>query len=282
MDSKEGNENKISEKCFNEDCKGKVLESVTLSECPSVSKDKFPHYKIPMILSEFTVQIDIESRIKLAEPAIEIKRIKKNVFLTECRLVGKTNKLFLKGFIRKNIEYATEKSSNADAICGDIKHTTVHIPFHCITELDCLREPEIYANPVSEETVYWNEKNMGRDMKETDLYSEEIFNEKIYCELLKARIYEADIAKEFEKGSCDSVEHVFRSFIEKEILYLSIKLLQNKQVWSWELCQAKSAAAIKPLKETPAEIILSTCVPNKETPKEDKCCDKEINSREKI
>lgn len=282
MDSKEGNENKCIEKCFNEDCKGKVLESITLSNCSSVSKDKFPHYKIPVILSEFTVQIDIESKIKLNEPAIEIKRVKKNVFLTECRLIGKTNKLFLKGFIRKNIEYATEKSSSSDAICGDIKHTTVHIPFHCITELDGLREPEIYANPVSKETFYWNEKNMGRDTKEIDFYSEEVFNEKIYCELIKARIYEADITKDFQKGSQDSVEHVFHSFIEKEILYLSMKLMQNQQVWSWELCPGKTSAIMSSLKETPVTTILSSCIPNEEASIEDKSCGADKASVKKV
>lgn len=239
MDSKEGNEQNSFCNSHSENCGAKIIETSTLNECPSVSPDKFPHYKIPVVLSDFTVQIDIESKIKLAEPAIEIKRIKKNVFLTQCRLIGKTKKLFIKGFIRKNIEYATENSSSTTAICGDIKHTTIHVPFQCITELDCLREPQLYVNPISKEITYWDEKNLGRDMKETDFYSEEFFNEKVYCELLSARIYEADITKDFEKGSSDSIEHVFQTFIEKEILYLSIKLLQNRQIWSWELCPGK-------------------------------------------
>ena len=43
--------------------------------------------KIPVVLAETEVTIPIEAIIKLDKDAIEIKRIKKNVFLTQCRLI---------------------------------------------------------------------------------------------------------------------------------------------------------------------------------------------------
>lgn len=211
-------------------CNGTVLESDTLGECESTSPQHFPHYKVPVVVSEFTVQIDTESKIKLCEPAIEIKRIKKNVFLTQCRLVGKTGKVFISGFVRKNIEYATMNCCNNSAICGDIKHTTVQVPFQCVTEIKNTRDIKLQYNPAVVETTYFDEKNMGRNMKETDMHSEEFFNEKVYCELVHASIYEADIVHESEKLNCLSNEIVFQNFIEKEVICLTIKLLQNQQI----------------------------------------------------
>src|SRR5690554_4118191 len=68
--------------------------------------------KIPVVLSQMTVQAHVNSVITLPEYAYEIKRIRKNLKITQCLLIQNTNILFLKGFIRKNIEYATRKSSN--------------------------------------------------------------------------------------------------------------------------------------------------------------------------
>jgi hypothetical protein len=212
------------------ECKGAVLESDTLGQCENTSTQHFPHYKVPVVISEFTVQIDTESKIRLCEPAIEIKRIKKNVFLTQCRLIAGTKKVFISGFVRKNIEYATMDCCTNSAICGDIKHTTVHVPFQCVTELKNARDIKLHFNPAVVETTYFDEKTMGSSMKEKDMYSEEFFNEKVYCELVHASIYEADIVHECEKVHCMPNEILFQEFIEKEVICLKIKLLQNQQV----------------------------------------------------
>lgn len=226
-DDKCGNKEKGKDK----ECKGAVVESNTLNECSNTCPPIYPHYKVPVVIAEFTVQIDSESKIKLAEPAIEIKRIKKNVFLTQCRLLGKTGKVFISGFVRKNIEYATVGSYSNSALCGDIRHTTVHVPFQCVTELKDMRTPQLQYNPSVKEIIYWDEKNMGRCMKETDMASEEFFNEKVFCELVHASIHEADIIEDSEKLHYLPVEHVFQNFIEKEVICLTIKLLQNQQVY---------------------------------------------------
>lgn len=223
---------KHESKC--KECEGKIIESNTLCDCPNTCPPRFPHYKVPVVIAEFTVQIDNESKIRLCEQAIEIKRIRKNVFLTQCRLISKTGKVFISGFVRKNIEYATMDCYNHSGICGDIKHTTVHVPFQCVTELKNMRPVNIQPNPVTEETIYFDEKNMGRNMKETELHSEEFFNERVYCELVHASIHEADIVKECEKIGHMPVEVTFQEFIEKEVICLTIKLLQNQQIYDYQ------------------------------------------------
>lgn len=197
---------------------------------------KFDTMKIPMVIGEFTVQIDVESKIKLPEPALEVKRIKKNVFLTQCRVIAGTKKVFLKGFIRKNIEYATIDCVTAKAISGDIKHTTVHVPFQCSTEVKCMIPEEVEADSPSQEINYFNEENLGVDMKERDLISEEKFNEKIYCELENSKIYEANLIEDAKKIELHPIEHEFQTFIEKEVVYLTLKLLRNQQIG--EVCTA--------------------------------------------
>ena len=67
----------------------------------------------------------------MKEPFFEIKRITKNVYLTQCKLlprsgkIGKdgtliSGKLFISGFVRKNIEYATADCVDKDGISGRI------------------------------------------------------------------------------------------------------------------------------------------------------------------
>ncbi|MDF2486790.1 MAG: hypothetical protein K0R46_2958, partial [Herbinix sp.] len=97
-------EAEVSTDCEKE-CNAAVLKADTLT-----SADNYPwwggDYKIPKVLAEFIIQIDSEATIRLNEPAYEIKRIEKQVFLTQCRFIPPTNKVFIEGYIRKNIEYA--------------------------------------------------------------------------------------------------------------------------------------------------------------------------------
>jgi hypothetical protein len=213
------------------ECKGEVKESKTMCDCENYPYPYPGYAKIPVVLGEFTVQIDVESKIKLDEPAIEIKRIRKNVYLNQCRLIPGTNKLFLKGYVRKNIEYATKDGSKKDVICGDIKHTTLYVPFECVTKVCLKNYPKFYSSPLPQEVEYLDKKSTGKDMKETDLMSYEYFNEKVYCELEKAYIYEANIIEDYDRIECHPNEYLFTSFIEKEVVYLTLKLLQKQQVY---------------------------------------------------
>ncbi|KJS83546.1 MAG: hypothetical protein JM58_12405, partial [Peptococcaceae bacterium BICA1-8] len=85
--------------------------------------------KVPVVLAELTLQLNIDSIIDLPEPAYEIKNIKKRVKVTQCLLLQDTNVLFIRGYVRKNIDYSTRTCSNAEGFCGDIRHCTVDVPF---------------------------------------------------------------------------------------------------------------------------------------------------------
>lgn len=239
-------------------CKGKQPEykeceahvkSRTLPVCPDEPMDEGKKMKVPIVLLRTKAQVNIESDIELEEKAIEIKRIKKNVFVTQCKVIPtyicpgpppvQHAKVFLGGYVRKNIEYATADCIGCHGISGDIKHTTVNVPFECVVEvnfninpvinpsipqvslnyLDCKKD----CNKLCDEPIY------GVDPCETTTYDVEVFNEPFYCELEKIKIIETDLIKCAKKASCRLNEMIFRKFTEKLILYIDFKILQKQQ-----------------------------------------------------
>ena len=72
-------------------CEANVLSAHTLTEA-----NNYPwqggEYKVPKVLAEFMIQIDLESKIRLNEPAYEIKRIEKRY------------KKMMKGTVGKSLE----------------------------------------------------------------------------------------------------------------------------------------------------------------------------------
>jgi len=231
-----------------------VRKAVTLHECSSsfgvpIGKKGPLVAKIPVVIAEPEIQIDVESVIELDKPALEIKRIKKDVFLTQCQLVGidahKKGKLFISGFVRKNVEYATVNDVCADkknkAITGDIRHATFNIPFSCVTEVKYVNPPVASKSGFSSELIVQTDKMegcdpcagniIGRNPCEQEFQHYEAFNEKVFCEIEEVKIFEEDIHKNPHSLGCEfPVEHVFDSFVEKMVLFIRLKLLQKQQV----------------------------------------------------
>ncbi|MFZ5968737.1 MAG: CsxC family protein [Bacillota bacterium] len=202
--------------------------------------------KVPTVLAELTLNINLDTIIRLPEPAIEIKRIKKRVKVTQCLLIQDTNILFIKGFIRKNIEYATPGwCSTKEGICGDIKHCTIDAPFSCTTplffngtspldpefnktrEFEYLREEKLFGPEFGDK-----DKLMSGDFREFNQVSTEFFNELPYCELVSARIVEFDeiLNPKPLAFKAPFEEKKFTKIEEKAVLFLTLKILQNRQV----------------------------------------------------
>lgn len=225
----------FASKC-EKDCDAAVLKADTLT-----GAENYPwpggDFKLPRILSEFVIQIDSESKIKLNEPAYEIKRIEKQIFLTQCRYIPATCKVFIEGYIRKNIEYAAKTCSKYNSIAGTIKDTTVHVPFKVYTKVDFPgSKPIITPNPPSMVARYFDEKRMGKDIREADRSNVEIFNEPVFCELEWSAVYDADINEKGKPIGKMPNEEEFQEFTDKSVIYLCIKLLQKQQVcWPFPL-----------------------------------------------
>jgi hypothetical protein len=211
------------------ECNASVISADTLTDAENTP---WPggDFKIPKVLAEFVIQIDSESKIRLNEPAYEIKRIEKQIFLTQCRFIPPTDKVFIEGYIRKNIEYAAKSCSRRSAIAGSIKDTTVHIPFKVSTKVDFDNKPHIKPNPTPKVARYFDPERMGKDIREADRSNIEIFNEPVYCELEWSAVYDADINNVGTPIEGFLNEEEFQEFTDKSVVYLCIKLLQNQQV----------------------------------------------------
>ena len=205
--------------------------------------------KIPVVLAEVNVTIPVEAIIKLDKVAIEIKRIRKNVFLTQSRIIPfsqdnrpGTGILFIAGFIRKNIEYATETCSTPGSpnVCGDIRHCTVEVPFNFTTRITFVRQPNFIENTTPSELEFFTDKRkscdacadpvIGRNTCDQSFFFTEFFNEKPFTELVRADIAEVDIHTDPYSDCENPVEQKFTKLTEKVVVNLTLKVLQNQQV----------------------------------------------------
>ena len=232
------------------DCKGRVTKAETKTTVTSTPvapvTTPAPFFaKFPIVLAEVTVTIPILAQLRLEEKALEIKRIKKNVYLTQCHLIptptGATSgTLFLEGFIRKNVEYATEECLGDGTICGKIKQCTFHVPFDTTTTVAFTNTPIFTVNPFTTEFEIFdnNVKNcdiceqpiIGNNPCQQHFTSTEIFNEPVFAELISASFNEADIHRN-PKTCCEApTEQFFRKITEKCLLTLTFKILQKQQV----------------------------------------------------
>ena len=217
--------------CGNEAaCNAAVLKSETLTNA-----ENYPwfggEFKIPKVLSEFVIQIDTEAKIKLNDTAYEIKRVEKQVFLTQCRYIPPTDKVFIEGYIRKNIEYASRICSKGHGIGGTIRDTTVHIPFKAYTKVDFgCNKPIITPNLPPMVARYFDEHRMGKNIREADRSDIEIFNEPVYCELEWSAVFDANIDDIGTPIEGFRNEEEFSEYTDKSVVYLCMKLLQKQQV----------------------------------------------------
>ncbi|MGG3924434.1 CsxC family protein [Metabacillus fastidiosus] len=208
--------------------------------------------KVPVVLGETTVQLNLDGGIEFPEPVLEIKEIKKNLKLTQYRLLLPTNKLFIKGFVRKNIQYATPKHSTSRYIVSQIHALTTDIPFETVTEIEFINEPVFQSNPDTKDFSFLTkrkhplgfsrkEKFLSDDFQQYDQISGEVFNENPYCELLSSKFIEYDEALDRKMGRVVGLfgermetpfeEGTFTKMEEKMIVEFTIKILQNQQVY---------------------------------------------------
>lgn len=228
-----------------------VIKSETLAECtnfPAVPVGiKGPFVgKIPVVIAEPVVQIVVEADIKFKEPILEIKRIKKNLFIDQCKVIdlgfGGKAKLFLGGYVRKNIEYATaDKILKGNGILGDIRHATFNIPFNCVTEIDYVVPVQQHSQEPDKRFSLNIECKKGKNCCEDIIVGNspcednfqhfEKFNEPVFCELEEVKFFESDIHGDSKPLTFDSKsEFVFGAIKEKIIILVRLKLLQKQQV----------------------------------------------------
>ncbi|QXM07139.1 hypothetical protein [Crassaminicella indica] len=172
--------------------------------------------QIPVVLAELIVQINISAFIELPEPAYKIKEIENKIKATECLLTKDANMLFIKGILRKSIHYLVKDASGDDWISGDLRQCTVNVPFSCTTEVD-----------------FNGSRPFAVEINKSSEFCTEFYNAFPYCQLANSRIitYNEEINDQISKNmDQNSKEIEFTKLEEKMALFLTIKILQNRQV----------------------------------------------------
>jgi len=218
-------------------CESKVVNSTTLGECSNWCKEPYGACgpivaKVPVVLADCKIQIDVEAKIHLDEPAFDIKTIDKKVCITQCHLVPHTNKLFIEGFVQKNIQYSTVECVNKSSVSGSILHTTLKVPFKCVTAI-CFDKWPIFGKSFKSKSNVLDKSMMCTDDKEENWIHFEKPFEPIFCELEWTKILEADIFDRNMKGCTEpfSKDNLFQDFTEKMVVYVRIKVLQKRSVY---------------------------------------------------
>lgn len=208
------------------------------------------YLKIPVILAEINITIPVEVTITLEEAVIEVKRVKKNVFLNQYNLVPHSQTpsddnsgiLFIAGFIRKNIEYVTRTFDTAGIVNSyeEIRNCTVEVPFNFTTKITFLRPPIFIKNITTSEVEFFKDSSQagnfgreslfGHDFYEQSFVFTEVFNEKPFVELVKATSSEVNIHKNEILSHEGPIEEIGTQITEKIILNLTLDVLQKQQV----------------------------------------------------
>jgi len=197
--------------------------------------DRQPTLKVPVVLAERKIQIVVESDISLTPAATEIKRVTKNVFLEQVKLVpvrfkqiGNTDffevrraKLYVAGFIRKNIEYSSAACNGAlqDRI-ADVAFSG----FADLTKEDFLVYPVIGISD-SSKAQFLNDTNEMIPRLDKYFFQNLVkYNEQPYGELLGANFFELDFSPIMAEP-----EGTFSTLREKIVMDLYLKVLQVQQ-----------------------------------------------------
>jgi hypothetical protein len=217
-------------------CESGVFDSTTLSECEN--KFSIPMgrtgpliAKLPVVLSDIEVQIDVEAVIKIEESAVSIKTIDKHIYLTQCKLVPHTDKLFIEGYVQKKLQFATMNCTSGTAISGNVQHSTVNVPFKCVTKIQFSRRP-MYGEEYKKKLSALDDNMMNKNQKEDSWIHYSKLYEPVYCELEYAKILETEIFNQTAPmNKTLPEEKAFNELEEKMVIFIRLKILQNQQVF---------------------------------------------------
>lgn len=215
------------------------------------------YFKMPMILAETDLQIAVESNIDLNPAASEIKRVKKHAQLDQLKLVPvrftqienteyfriTRAKLFVSGHIHKNIEYASAECNAA------LQDRIARVSFSGFTELD---EEDFYNDPIlgisdSSEANFLDGRTQSSGRLDKYFFQNLVkYNEQPYGELVAANFFELDYAPESAHN-----DSFFDSIREKVVLDLTVKVMQDQQVFLPDVSASTVVPEVQGLTSTP-------------------------------
>lgn len=234
-------QNELSNECSPDviPCQVEAISLTPLNDEPAIPcvlpANVKPIIKVPVVLAETKIQVVVEANIPLNPPASEIKRVFKDVFLTQCKLIpvrfgkdlchGEVStitraKLFIEGYIRKDIEYATANCNNV------IRDRIATVPFSGFADLENFLLPPILGDSYESRSRFIDPQKGDKPRLDKYFFENRVYyNEQPYCELVSADFFELD----FSPCPTDA-DGTFSTLREKIVVDLTLKVLQIRQV----------------------------------------------------
>ncbi|NBI27626.1 hypothetical protein ERL59_01405 [Chengkuizengella sp. YPA3-1-1] len=206
-------------------------------DCTSQNQSLCPD-KIMMdvVVGELSLQVDLEADIELDTPAIDIKDIDKKVVLEQCEFISVDNssskcdcgvvngKVFLGGYVRKNIRYSAVDYAHDDGICGGIKHCTVNVPFNCVVPVE---DSKVSVSHTEKGTMDFH----GRKLQEFNQLISESYNEPVECCINNVTFKERDLFRnQVPLTYGPKTEKSFCVIREKMVIIMDLTLIQKRKV----------------------------------------------------
>lgn len=209
-------------------------------QSPKVSNGMFIT-KVPVLLLETTIQIDLDGMTEFPEPVLEIKQVKNVVKLLDTTLLLPSNKLFIKGYVRKNVDYATPAAniepSTASTIAAEIHSFTTDLPFKTVTNInedDYVNLPMMPKRNLSDQFTYRvNEPVQSTSLSQLQHENQVFYNELPYCELISSKVIDWNDATDrrpFPEKKAPVGEGRFMKIEEKMVVEFTVQILQKQQI----------------------------------------------------
>ncbi|MGH4140199.1 hypothetical protein [Clostridium sp.] len=189
-----------------------------------------------IVLTEKNIDIPIESILKSENSALDIKNIKKDLYLTNSILLpiydnhdispSLSGKLFLEGFIRNKLDFYIAKDVHNGIINLASQSVITYIPFKCTTLIQ-FKTPPVLSKEKNPDYIPIYISSHCVNIKKYIDYGIHPIN----CEIKEAKIHETYTLMDkspFNKNF--PIEMEFHTIKEKIIVNLSITLLQEQDV----------------------------------------------------
>lgn len=188
--------------------------------------------EINRLIADVTIPTFLEADISLPSAAFDVKNIRKNVQITQCKAIpvlppGGTAvptpttttavDLFIEGFVHKNIQFA-------EGCDGYVRDHSVNVPFRCYQRV--MNVGPVNVRGLSQKSSNVQEfressaDGMGSNRCGFGSRHFEFFNEPINCRILDATIEEFDMARDFDRWGN------FKELTEKLSLTFTVRLTQ--------------------------------------------------------
>lgn len=215
-------------------CESEILECNTIIKCNSKQYNKVEENmiiaKVPIILSQVELEINIEHELELEIKTNYISSESKHTVIKECNIVPHTNNLFIEGYVEKYIEYSGIE--NIETLSGGkLKHMTIRLPFKAVTHVPFDIKPR-YGKVTKKSVEVLKSIGLNKEVKEQSWVYYNKPEDKVYCELDWVKILETNIIDILgNKNEVVRKNQLGEKVIMKMALHIGLKVLQNQSVF---------------------------------------------------